>query len=170
MFDLVGEKFRNRKEKPKTKPKTQKAQNPAKTRPKSTQHRPTPPSPFPSAQAETAQPAPRLGPRHAACSHANAGPTRPHSLSPLRGADGLVPHASYPARAAARSLAAPPGPPVGAIPYLPSFLSELTEPSLPARSSPARPTARTPGSPHAYFNSPPTTPVRHLNSTAATEP
>ena len=144
------------------------------TRPENPTAHPTLLSPKPS----LSKPRPSISPltpagptnQPPACSHASAGPSRPHSLSPFRDADGLVPHASYPARAAARSLAAPPGPPVGAIPYLPSFLSELTEPSLPARSSPARPTARTPGSPHAYFNSPPTTPVRHLNSTAATEP
>ena len=84
---------------------------------------------------------PRLGPRHTACSHANAGPTRPHSLSPLRGADGLVPHASSPVRArvapaeprshlpASRSprLAAP-GPHLSALPLPPATAARAARP------------------------------------------
>ena len=107
MFVLVGEKFRNRKEKPKTKPKTQKAQNPAKTRPKSTQHRPTPLSP-PLGPHPTARAGPTLAPPPSLARPASpslrSGPAS--ALSPL-----AAPRLPLPA--------ASPAPHARAVPFLP---------------------------------------------------
>jgi len=129
------------------------------TRPENPTAHPTLLSPKPS----LSKPRPSISPltpagpanQPPACSHANAGPTRPHSLSPLRNADGLVPRASYPARARV-APAEPPGPPVIPFPApLPSLARQQSR-SPRRRSRRAQPHGG-PGSPPAY-NWPPGTP------------
>ena len=74
-------------------------------------------------------------------------------------ADGLVPHAGYPARAAARSLAAPPGPPVsGSLSPFPSSPPRNRAPRSPARTPGSLSRCAPPRSPPGLFKRPSRTP------------
>jgi len=100
---------------------------------------------FPATPSRVAQQTPALPLSWAQLLSSPAGPTRPHSLSPLRGADGLVPHASFPVRARV-APAEPPGPPVRVVLLLPRRSpAQQKVPRSPAKPTPSFPArARTP--------------------------